>query len=488
MQKGDQPRSKSAAIRARLDHPIIDADGHTAEFEPVLFDYLRDIAGDSAVRRFKDVPTGPFSYRWTRMSWEQRRAEREPRPHWWVHPTKNTLDRATSSLPRLLYNRLDEMGIDFTVIYPSIGLFAIHQGDDELRRALCRAYNRMVSEVYGEYPDRMTPVAIIPMHTPAEAIDELDYAVGHLGLKAVVMAAHVRRPYAEVRESSPLARRAFWLDTLAVDSDYDYDPVWKRCVELRVCPSFHSPSAGIGFRTSISNFMFNHIGHFAASAEAICKALFFGGVTRRFPELRFSFLEGGASWACALLNDLVGHWEKRNLKALENVDPANLDHQLVRDLFVKYGERYGERRADPESERSALLWGDPEEHKSNLDEWRLAEVTRRDDFRDRFVSPFYFGCEGDDRLTALAFDRRLNPLRCALNALYSSDLGHFDLPDMRDAAAEAYELLEHELVAEEDFRAFVFGNAARFFTALNRDFFKGTRVEADVTKLLKDDR
>jgi hypothetical protein len=29
--------SKSAAIRARLSHPIIDSDGHTAEFEPALF-------------------------------------------------------------------------------------------------------------------------------------------------------------------------------------------------------------------------------------------------------------------------------------------------------------------------------------------------------------------------------------------------------------------------------------------------------------------
>src|SRR5579883_2476141 len=37
--------SKSAAIRARLNHPIIDSDGHTAEFEPALFDYLREVGG-----------------------------------------------------------------------------------------------------------------------------------------------------------------------------------------------------------------------------------------------------------------------------------------------------------------------------------------------------------------------------------------------------------------------------------------------------------
>ena len=38
-------QSKSAAIRAKLSHPIIDSDGHTAEFEPALFDYFRDIGG-----------------------------------------------------------------------------------------------------------------------------------------------------------------------------------------------------------------------------------------------------------------------------------------------------------------------------------------------------------------------------------------------------------------------------------------------------------
>jgi hypothetical protein len=32
--------SKSAAIRAHVNHPIIDSDGHTVEFEPAFLDYL----------------------------------------------------------------------------------------------------------------------------------------------------------------------------------------------------------------------------------------------------------------------------------------------------------------------------------------------------------------------------------------------------------------------------------------------------------------
>ena len=45
--------SKSAAIRAKLTHPIIDADGHLIEVTPVLYDYVRAEGGEEVVRRLK---------------------------------------------------------------------------------------------------------------------------------------------------------------------------------------------------------------------------------------------------------------------------------------------------------------------------------------------------------------------------------------------------------------------------------------------------
>jgi len=121
-----------------------------------------------------------------------------------------------------------------------------------------------------------------------------------------------------------------------LDSAYDYDPVWAKCVELGVPASFHGGSRGFGFRLSPSNITYNHIGHFAAALEAICKAIFMGGVTRRFPKLNFAFLEGGAGWACLLYSDLIGHWKKRNRAALEEVNPANLDRALYRGMIGRY--------------------------------------------------------------------------------------------------------------------------------------------------------
>jgi hypothetical protein len=84
-----------------------------------------------------------------------------------------------------------------------------------------------------------------------------------------------------VRTAPAAAPYAFWLDNLCLDSEYDYDPVWAKCVELGVTPTFHSGGMGWGSRATISNYMYNHIGHFASAGEALCKALFFGGVTRR---------------------------------------------------------------------------------------------------------------------------------------------------------------------------------------------------------------
>src|SRR3954470_18853624 len=37
--------AKSQAIRARLNHPVIDSDGHWREYEPLAMDYLREEAG-----------------------------------------------------------------------------------------------------------------------------------------------------------------------------------------------------------------------------------------------------------------------------------------------------------------------------------------------------------------------------------------------------------------------------------------------------------
>ena len=55
-------------------------------------------------------------------------------------------------------------------------------------------------------------------------------------------------------------------------------------------------------------------------------------------------------------------------------------------------------------------------------------------------------------MTALAFDpRRTGGPR--LKALFASDIGHWDVPDIREVLPEAWELVEDGDATEADFRA-----------------------------------
>src|SRR5439155_1397446 len=110
----------AARIRARLSHPVIDADGHWLEYGPVVSDELRRVGGDRAAEGFLSI--GGQVRESLSLSVAERRRRRISQEAFWSSPARNTRDRATGMLPRLLYERLDELGIDFAVLYPTVGL------------------------------------------------------------------------------------------------------------------------------------------------------------------------------------------------------------------------------------------------------------------------------------------------------------------------------------------------------------------------------
>jgi len=485
--------SSSAAVKARLDYPVIDTDLHTIEFGPLLEDYIHKYGGSAVVDRFRkglQRGSGYVSNDWYDQTPEQRLARRSARPPWWALPTKNTLDLATVSIPRLLHERLAEQGTDFAVLYPNVTTLAATVGDENLRRPLARAVNHYHADVYRKYTDRLAPVAAIPLHTPQEGIEELEFAVKTLGLKTVLIPGAIRRPVTEALEHYPakhhpvVARYAFWVDTFGVDSLYDYDPFWAKVVELGVAPTTHSGSQGWTSRATVNNYMYNHIGHFADASEALAKSLFFGGVTRRFPKLRVGFLEGGAAWAANVYADLVGHWEKRGERQVQNYNPELIDGEQLEELWREYGaEVLGDRQLKREdliggalgtSNNSRRQAQDPK----SLDDFGAAGIDRVEDIRDRFVPNFFFGAEADDPTVAHAFNTRVNPLGARLNAFWASDSGHWDVPDLTKTLAETWSLVERGALTREDFRDLVFTNPYRFYTEPNPEFFKGTAVEA----------
>jgi predicted TIM-barrel fold metal-dependent hydrolase len=476
-------QTEARKLRSSLSHPVIDADGHWIEYGPVMREEFRRIGGDAAVEAFElasqRVPNS------LKMTLPERRRRRVGQEAFWGSPSENVLDRATAMLPRLLYERLDDLGMDFCVVYPTAGLSFHRMQDTRLRRAICRAYNVFAADQFRGLEDRVIPAAIIPMYTPEEAIEEIEFASKQLGYKVIMVGGLMRRPIPAVLEEKPdAARLAEWYDVIGIDSDHDYDPVWAKCRELKIAPSFHNGARSILLRNSPSNFCYNHIGHFASAGHAVCKALFFGGVTRRFPDLNFAFLEGGVGWACMLYADLIGHWEKRNRQAIESTNPSKLD----RSALLQYAQKYGRDEVAEAVRRGEGLEGDSNSTMTggieDLDDYFRCKIGKKQDIRDLFVPRFYFGCEADDPVNGWAFNGKSNPMGARLNAIFSSDIGHFDVPDMTDVVPEAYELVEHGLINDADFRDFMFANAVRFWGEVNPDFFKGTVVEKAAAEVL----
>ncbi len=471
--------SRSSDIRNKLAHPVIDTDGHMVEVFSVMFDYLKQVGGPDMTEQAWVSFRRQNGIGWYDMTAQQRRYHNQLRPAFWAAPAKNTLDRATAMLPKLMHERLPEMGIDYSVVYPTIGFLLPDIADTDVRAAVCRAHNLMMADMFRGLEDRLTPAAVIPCHTPAEAIAELEFAINELGLKVPMFANLVKRPVEAVTaRDAELGRYAFWVDTLALDSVHDYDPVWQKCMDLKVSVTAHAISQGIGLRRSVSNYMYNQTGHFAEAGQAFAKALFFGGVTRRFPDLNFAFLEGGVAWGASLVCDLKERWEKRNAGAIQQFNPEKIDTDYLLELFDQYGGEVLRGKLQPEGISRA-----PAEPQG-VDEFAAAGIDSMDDFLDRLVPNFFYGCEADDRMNAVAFDTRILPGGRKLGAVFSSDFGHWDVPDMREVVAEAYQMVEKQVIGEKDFRAFVFANPVRLFTGMNPQFFAGTAIEDEVAVLL----
>jgi predicted TIM-barrel fold metal-dependent hydrolase len=467
-----------ARIREAVDHPIVDADAHLVEPFPLILEELREILGPNALAEFERSRYHTLyssTAAWPPMTDEQRQREWAVAPVWWGTPI-NAVDRVAAYVPQALSERLERLGIDHALVYPSwLGMPRIPEAD--LRVACCRAVNRYLARATSEYRDRITPVAMIPTVTPQEAIEELEYAVTVLGLKAIMIDNSVDRVIPRLAHLyDEIGVRACRWDTYGIDSEYDYDPFWARCASLRVAVTAHGGSRGTTLFQSVSNFTYNHIEHFAAAGHALARSLVLGGVTRRFPKLNFACLEGGAAWGVVLLHSLVEHWEVRGLPGLTGVDPHNIDAEAVIAQL--------DNMRDPVWREPALVslltQGDGDRlAPAQLDDFAACGAGSTKEIKELFAPRFWFGCEADDPGAAWA----LKPPH-RLNAMFGSDVGHFDVPDMLSVLPAAWSLVEKGLMTEEEFGDYCFGNVVRLHGTMNPAFFDGTTVESTARLLL----
>lgn len=77
-----------ADIRRKLDHPVVDSDGHINETSFAVLDFVKQVGGPDIAARYEDIMKND-------KTGESRRAV------WVGNSGPASIDRATSMLPRL---------------------------------------------------------------------------------------------------------------------------------------------------------------------------------------------------------------------------------------------------------------------------------------------------------------------------------------------------------------------------------------------------
>jgi hypothetical protein len=177
------------------------------------------------------------------------------------------------------------------------------------------------------------------------------------------------------------------------------------------------------------------------------------------------------------LVDVVEHWRKRGLDALPLLDPANLDADDLAGYLATYGGRVLELMDHPDPRELAQALKEGGLPRAELyDDFAYLHATDEDDLVRLFAESLYFGCEADDRGVAVAFSP-VNPRGAVVRAMFSSDIGHWDVPDISAVVPESFELVEDGLLTPEQYRMFVFDHAVRLYQSADPDFFAGTAIE-----------
>ena len=193
---------------------------------------------------------------------------------------------------------MDELGVDIQVLYPTIFLRPItHRPEVEL--ALCRSYNRWLTDIWKQGKGRLRWVAVLPVLSMERALEEMKVAKEN-GACGVFM----RGLEDEKRLSDPY-----------------FFPLYQRASDLDMPVCVHSGTGHFG----IHDFFDQEPGFckFKLAVVGAFHSIVFNGVPQLFPKLRWGFIEVSAQWVPYLIHDLARRFQRRG---------KSLPKDLLRDL------------------------------------------------------------------------------------------------------------------------------------------------------------
>lgn len=139
--------------------------------------------------------------------------------------------------------------------------------------AICKAQNRAISRVVKRFPDRFVGIATVPLQDVESAIEVVDDAVTHLGMRGVEINTNIQGKDLDWTGLHPFYEKICQLDVL-----------------LLVHPD--RVAGMMGLDRLLSYYLFNLLGNPIESSVAFASVVF-GGVLDKFPNLKLCFVHGG---------------------------------------------------------------------------------------------------------------------------------------------------------------------------------------------------
>jgi predicted TIM-barrel fold metal-dependent hydrolase len=240
--------------------------------------------------------------------------------------------------PRI--KQMDELGIDFQVIYPTFFITPLSRRPD-IDLALCRSYNRWMAEIVKKAPQRFRWVLVPPLQSTDHISEELNF-----GKENGACGVYMRGLEAERMLSDPY-----------------FHPLYQLASHLDLPICVHSANGAF----TTHDFYADDPGFckFKLAVIGAFHSLVFHSIPQRFPQLKIGIIEVSAQWIPYAVHDLARrfarrgkplpkHWLKENRIYVTCQTDDDLDHVLKyagEDNLI-IGTDYG--HADNASEIEAL--------------------------------------------------------------------------------------------------------------------------------------
>ena len=286
-------------MATQIDSRVIDGDGHITEDEPGIIAHMEPSYRRITEQNVLVFPPLDHLHAGRAVETPPRREGRPVvGPEGWV-------------------DFLDDVGIEWTVLYPTRALAYGNIVSLDYAVAVCRAYNDWLTETYLKFNPRFKGMAIIPMQDPEEAAKELNRAVTELGMLGGMMPSNGL--------PQPLGAKTYW-------------PVYQEADRLGCCLAVH--------RGAHNNFGMNQMNMYVPvhalghpwGLTVNCADIIYNGVYQRFPNVRIAFLEGGMAWLLFLMERLHASHETHfqyipdgEFGVREEDDPVDIIKKLIDD-------------------------------------------------------------------------------------------------------------------------------------------------------------